>query len=279
MSSDGRTKAQAAIVQAGTGGAITVAASNSTQVIIDVNGYFVDSSNSSGLAFYPVTPKRLYDTRTNQTPLAAFQTRNFAIQSTAGIPANAQAYSLNFTVVPSSSVGFIIVWPTGQPVPATSTLNTFLNVTANAAIVGAGTGGSISVYSFGNTDLIIDITGYWAPPGSGGLSLYPVTPVRVYNSATTINGIVTTPAPNVSAGIPATAQSLLTVATVTPPSVFGYLTLWPAATSQPNVSTLNAIDGAVTSNLAIIGATQGSVGVFASNPTVLTLDAYGYFAP
>jgi len=72
---------------------------------------------------------------------------------------------------------------------------------------------------------------------------------------------------------------LLLNATVTPPASFGYLALWAAGTSQPNSSTLNAGDGAVTSNLAIVGATNGSINAFASNPTLLTLDAYGYFAP
>jgi hypothetical protein len=279
LSSDGRVKAQAAIVLAGTGGAITVAASNTTNVIIDVNGYFVPASNSAGLTFYPITPARLFDTR-NGSALAAGQVQTFAIQSMAGIPATAQAYSLNLTVVPTGTLGDIIAWPAGQAQPATSTLNTATNVTANAAIVGAGTSGSISVVSTGPTNLLIDINGYWAPPGTGGLSLYPVTPVRLYNSgATDVSGAVTLPAPASSTGIPATAQALLLDATVTPPAAFGHLILWPGATPMPNVSTLNANDGSVTSNTAVVGTTTGSINFFALNPTVLTLDAYGYFAP
>jgi hypothetical protein len=279
LSSDGRVKAQAAIVQAGTGGAITVAASNNTDVIVDVNGYFVAASNAAGLQFYPVTPTRLYDTR-NGTALTAGQTQNFAIQPAAGIPSTAQAYSLNLTVVPTSTLGDIIVWPTGQSQPNTSTLNTGTNVTANAAIVGAGTGGSISVSATNSTNLLIDINGYWAPAGSGGLSLYPVTPVRVYNSGTSvISGTVAIPAPSSSMGIPSIAQALLMDATITPPSTFGHLILWPAGTPQPNVSTLNANDGAVTSNTAIVGVTQRSIDIFAANSTLLTLDVYGYFAP
>ena len=47
------------------------------------------------------------------------------------------------------------------------------------AIVPAGSGGAISVYATGSTDVIIDVNGYFAPPGAGGLSLYTVTPCRV----------------------------------------------------------------------------------------------------
>jgi hypothetical protein len=57
------------------------------------------------------------------------------------------------------------------------------------------------------------------------------------------------------------------------------LTLWPQSQPQPLVSTLNAIDGAVTSNMAIVPTVNGSVSTFALNPTHLVLDISGFFAP
>ena len=67
--------------------------------------------------------------------------------------------------------------------PLVSTLNDLTGtIVANAAIVPAGTGGDISVYPSNDTDLIIDINGYFAPPGTGGLSLYPVAPCRVIDT-------------------------------------------------------------------------------------------------
>ena len=53
---------------------------------------------------------------------------------------------------------------------------------ANAAIVPAGTGGDITVFASNDTDLVIDINGYFAPAGPGGLSLYPVAPCRVIDT-------------------------------------------------------------------------------------------------
>jgi hypothetical protein len=278
LSSDGRIKAQAAIVQAGTGGSITVAASDATNVIIDVNGYFVAASNTAGLQFYPLTPTRLYDTRGTANTLTTGKTGTFAIQSPAGIPADAQAYSLNITALPKTSMGQLVVWPAGQSMPGTSTLNTSTDITANAAIVAAGTGGSISIDSpVGNTDVFIDINGYWAPAGSGGLSLYPTAPTRIYSSGTTdVNGLITVPAPS---GVPSTAQALLLNATVTPPGAMSYEEFWAAGTAQPNTSTLNAPDGASTSNTAIVGTSKQSFDMVVGDPTIATVDLYGYFAP
>jgi hypothetical protein len=80
-------------------------------------------------------------------------------------------------------------------------------------------------------------------------------------------------------GAPGTAQAYVLSATVVPPGVLTYLTLWPEGGIQPFVSTLNAFDGAIYSNMAIVPANNGSVSAFAPNPTHLILDLSGYFAP
>jgi hypothetical protein len=171
--------ANAAIVQAGTNGAVSVYADgDSTDVILDMNGYFTGSPPVSavGLTFVPITPCRLIDTRTSNGDFGgpALQngvTRNFTVPSgSCGIPANAAAYSFNVTAVPQnqSPVYYVTVFPTGTLTPSTqtaSTLNAFTGqVVANAALVAAGTGGAISVYvSGGPSDLILDINGYFVP--------------------------------------------------------------------------------------------------------------------
>jgi hypothetical protein len=66
---------------------------------------------------------------------------------------------------------------------------------------------------------------------------------------------------------------------VAPPGLLGYLTLWPAGSPQPLASTLNGLDGAVTSNMALVPTSNGSIDAFAANPTQLILDISGYFAP
>ena len=108
--------------------------------------------------------------------------------STCPIPSTAQAYSLNLSAVPypglGNPLGYLEVWPTDQmPANPVSTLNNLTGtVVANAAIVPAGTGGDITVYPSNDTDLVIDINGYFAPAGPGGLSLYPAAPCRVIDT-------------------------------------------------------------------------------------------------
>jgi hypothetical protein len=125
------------------------------------------------LTFIGMTPCRVVDTRAGSGFTGAFgfpslvggMGRTFPMQSstTCSIPATAQAYSLNITVVPPGLLGYISVWPTGQPQPLVSTLNDLTGtIVANAAIVPAGTSGSIDVYASNNTDIVIDINGYYA---------------------------------------------------------------------------------------------------------------------
>jgi hypothetical protein len=82
--------------------------------------------------------------------------------SVCGLPATAQAYSLNMTVQPSGPLGFLTTWPTGQVQPFVSTLNAPKGlVKANAALIPAGTSGSIDVFVLNTTHVIIDANGYF----------------------------------------------------------------------------------------------------------------------
>ena len=60
----------------------------------------------------------------------------------------------------------------------------------------------------------------------------------------------------------------------------GYLTLWPAGVDQPLASTLNALDGALTSNSVILraGTPNGAIRAFALQSTHMFLDIDGYFS-
>ncbi len=66
----GRIKANAAITAAGTNGGVSVFATDTTQLILDINGYFEPGGmSSSGLEFFPLTPCRVADTRSAAGPL------------------------------------------------------------------------------------------------------------------------------------------------------------------------------------------------------------------
>jgi hypothetical protein len=162
-------------------------------VVLDVNGYFVPATGANGLSFYPVTPCRIADPRNATGPfgapsISAGGTRTFLPdQSTCNLPPTAQAYSLNFTVVPKTSLSFLTVWPFGQNQPLVSTLNSPTGaIVANAAIVSAGTNFGINAYATDTTDVIVDVNGYFAPPGApGALSFYTVPPCRLLDTRLT----------------------------------------------------------------------------------------------
>ena len=293
-SPDGRIKANAALVSAGPGGAVSVYATDTTDVILDINGYFTPPASNT-YQFYTLTPCRVVDTRGTDGDLGgpylrAGHVRVFPVVESPCLQ-GATAYSLNVTVVPHPAgqpLGYLTVWAFGEPQPAVSTLNNpTATVVANAAIVFAGKYQYINVYATDNTDLIIDINGYFGTD-TGGLSLYPTAPCRVldtrnvgsgqpfqgvYNSPNGIDVLTSPCAP------PSSAQAYVFNATVVPSGPMPYLTVWPHSSDQPLVSTLNAYDGFITSNMAIVPTNDGSIDAYAAGLTHLVLDIFGYFAP
>ena len=296
---DGRIKANAAVVSAGASGAISVFATDATELILDINGYFIDpAANAQALAFYPITPCRFVDTRNANGSLggpaiAGGASRSFPVLgSNCGVAANAQAYSINATVVPSGPLGYLTLWPTGQAQPLVSTLNALSGaVVANAAIVPAGVNGSISAFVNNPSHLVLDINGYFAPPGAANAQrFFAVAPCRVLdtrNPTGEFGGPVlganqgrSYRLPLANCNLSGTAAAFSLNATVVPTTTLGYLTLWPTGTAQPLVSTLNAVGDAIVANAAIVPAgTAGGVSSFVTNETVLILDTNGFFAP
>lgn len=167
--------------------------------------------------------------------------------------------------------------------PLVSTLNAPTGtVTANAAIVPAGTGGEISVYVKDESDVVIDIDGYFAPSTSDtDLSLYTAAPCRLMDTRETtglFSGRISEDITASTCGVPMSAQVMVLNATVVPSQGLGFLTLWPGGQTQPLASTLNALDGLVTSNMAIVPTTSGIIDAYATDRTQLILDTSGYFA-
>ncbi len=294
VSRDGRIKSEPTIVPAGTNGAISVYARDTTNVVIDYSGYFAAPSQF-GFDFYPLIPCRLVDTRNPNGPLGGpplqgQQNRNFPLLESPCIPQglNPQAYSLNFAVIPTGALNYLTAWPAGEQQPLTYTLTDPTGtVLADAGIVTAGEGGMISVYPSDNTNLIIDINGYFAPAGSGGLTLHLLPqPCRAYTSQVSVlsmgfSGTITIPIgfPGNHCGLPGNEKGYVFNATVTPSGSLPYLVLWPHGQSEPVVANLEAYDGSVTSNMALVPTMDGFIDAYAAAKTNLALDIMSYWAP
>lgn len=124
-------------------------------------------------SFVGLTPCRIVDTRGHgfggaygPPALTAGVPRDFTLTGRCGIPANAQAVSLNIAVILPSGSGYLATFPKGGTVPLVSTINFSPGqVIANAAIVPLGANGAITVYTGGSgAGLLIDTNGYFVGP-------------------------------------------------------------------------------------------------------------------
>jgi hypothetical protein len=292
---DGRVVANAAIVPASSNGSIDIYATNDVDLIIDVNGYFAASPVTSGYDFVPLPPCRIADSRMaglaqpfGRPTLAASEQRNYPFPlSGCTPPADAVAYVTNITVVPQGFLGYLSVWPSGSERPVVSTLNSFNGLTtANAAIVKAGVSGAVSAYVTNPTELIIDTSGVFAPRAGQG-QFYPIAPCRAVDTRLPSSGAPslvggterTFSSIRTVCGVPSTAVAYSLNVTVVPLGPLDYLTVWPAGSPRPVVSTLNSPGGAILANAAIVPAgVGGAIATYASRDTDLIIDVNGYFA-
>jgi hypothetical protein len=168
----------------------------STDVTVDVNGYFSDStgSASAGSLFTPVTPARVIDTRTT-APIgpAGNLTVPITVNGIAGFGATAAV--LNITEADNTAGGFLTVSPTA-PAPVASDVNFVPGlIVANGDIAALSSAGSVNVFNHaGNTDAILDVAGYFTPAAStvvtGSVTFSPSTGA----AGSTVTGTVTNPA-------------------------------------------------------------------------------------
>src|SRR6202140_2575989 len=140
---------------------------------------------SAASHFITMVPCRILDTRDPNGPfggpiMSSGDTRSYNVPAgpCSGIPSNASAYSLNFSVTGTAAQGYLTAWPTGSTQPNAATMTWFAasQTLTTAAIVPAGTTSSISIFAGASTHIILDINGYFVEgvvtnlnPGTGML--------------------------------------------------------------------------------------------------------------
>ena len=130
----------------------------------------------AGMAFQPVAPCRLWDTRfpppTPPVPHGANTTRDFVVRGRCGVPATAQAVAINVTVTQATDLGNLRIYPTALPSPPTASLLNWAagETVANGGIVRLGSdaaGNHVRVQidmppqSTGTVHSLADVTGYF----------------------------------------------------------------------------------------------------------------------
>ncbi|MBS1787203.1 MAG: M36 family metallopeptidase [Acidobacteria bacterium] len=260
----------------------------------------------NGLQFYPLAvPVRLLDTRPMQSacttpnaPITGGSTLTQLTSGTCGIPASAQAVTGNITAVLPSGNGFLTVYPSDASQPLAANTNYIVgDILNNVFTVGLGAGdGSFKVFSSATTDVVIDITGYYAPPGTGGLYFHPLPkPIRLLETRPMQSGCTTPGTPLVGntdtlqqgtlmcdgVTIPSTAKALVGNATTVGPAANGFLTLYPAdAAMRPLAASGNYKSGQTLNSPFTVGLSpSGQFKIYTVATTDLVIDVLGYFSP
>ncbi|MBV8981295.1 MAG: PD40 domain-containing protein, partial [Acidimicrobiia bacterium] len=212
--------------------------------------------------FVPLSPARILDTRTTNSPIG--QNRSIDIQATGqgGVPAaGVTAVVVNLTATQPTAASYLTAYPAGIARPAASNLNFVAGETiANLVTVKVGTGGKFSVYNLaGLTHVVADVVG-WYSDGSvvPGDRYTPLSPARILDTRTTNAPLTQGQTRSVQVagqgGVPASGVSAVVVnVTETGATANGFFTVYPSdAPSRPNASNLNFVAGETIPNLAVV---------------------------
>ena len=251
---------------------------------------------------------RLLDTRpgtaacyTPGAPLGTGSTRTQPAAVTCeglSIPATARAIVGNATVVSPAAGGYITLYPTGAARPTVSNLNYVAGqVVPNAFTVGLGSGGAFDIFTPTGTHFIVDVAGYYAPPGQGGLYYHPLPfPVRLLDTrvgqpacdapgAPIQGGVPRTETARIACGgvsLPPDAQAIVGNATVVnqqPGAGDGHVTLYPSGVARPNVSNLNYVAGQIVPNAFTLSlGSDGAFNIYATTTLHFIVDVTGYYS-
>jgi uncharacterized protein (DUF1501 family) len=255
--------------------------------VVDVFGYF----SSGGDRFTPVSPARLFDTRTGEGirpgKLAQSSPVDVQVAGLAGVPASgATAVVINLTVTEPEADGWARVTPAGQAAASTSNVNFSPSLTVpNLTICKLGAGGKITLDTAGHgTHLIGDVFGYF---GAQGCRLRTVSPGRLLDTRDGTGAPRRQIGPGEGVrlvvagrgGVPVGASAVVLNVTATNVGEASHITVWPDGDTEPATSNLNVHGGQTVANLVICRLGASGALRFASPAATCDVlaDVLGYF--
>ena len=230
--------------------------------------------NTTGAQLYSSLVRQAVDAATHR--VAAGSVTRIAVPDAAGTA----AVALNLTTTSPRTTGFLTAFPCDSATPVVSNHNHARDqVVASAAIVPVSSSGEVCVYSFTDTNLIVDITGR-LPTGTGVVAAGPQRLADTRNTGANARqpaGVPLRVAIPAVAGVATTAAVALDVTAVGADGP-GFATVYPCDEAVPETSNVNYGTGAATPNLTIVrpGPT-GEVCVVASSDVHLLVDLFAAF--
>jgi adhesin/invasin len=244
-----------AIVGIGTGGDIDVYnAEGSTDVVIDLDGYFTAAGGTGSLFNALASPVRLADTR--PTAVAASGNLPVTVAGANGIPSTATAGVLNITDL-ANGPNYLTAYPAGQSVPTAADVNytsgDTSNIVGNASYATTGTGGVVDIFnSTSSANIVVDAFGYFAPPVTSGVTV-TASPATLNANGTSTSAITVT-VTHAGSAVSGDPVSLSTSASVAG-SCGTFTTANPATTNGSGVATFT-YKSSTTAGACTITATE-----------------------
>jgi PKD repeat protein len=287
---------------AGTIGVMPSVAGSPGQVhlILDVDGYFSEDTAPAPaaqgpLGYQAITPCRVVDTRTTNTPLVSGTVSSFTIQGTCGIPAGAVTAALNAASIAPSYGGFLTLYPSSPPgTPTDSNLNWLAGTTAIAngarpklAAATPDLSVMFSAPAGSTTHLVLDTMGYFK--AGAPYKYHPVAECRAVYTAGPGEGTPSLAAGTTrsfqiqgNCGVPLGAKAAFIKTSLHPLSATtaGLFLLFPFGGSPNGTSFLNWDAGeAWMSGGAIVAlsSTIPDISVATSGDADLIIKVFGYF--
>ena len=175
-------------------GSVDILSDSPSDIILDLAGVYVASESTEKEGrFQQLSPRRVLDTRNS----AGKPGRDAIVRvdlsgqvGAGGLAADAAAVSINLTAAQVSNDGYLTVYPFGEPIPKTSTLNVRRNQNrAIGAMVKLGSDAQgrpgFNVLVKNGSHILVDIDGFITGPSanrsSGGLFV-PLDPVRLMDT-------------------------------------------------------------------------------------------------
>ena len=256
-------------------------------------GSMQSATSASGGAYTALSPTRILDTRTNGETLGPGASLNLTV--TGGtVPSDATAVALNVTVTDTTAASYLSVYPSGGSRPVVSNLNWVAGETVpNLVIVPVGAGGQVTFYNHsGQTNVLVDLEGYFAPETSGSAagSYVPLVPARITDTragsgfpnagSTLVAGGSLNVQVTGAGGVPTTGvTAVLMNLTVTDTTASSFLTAYPTGGALPTASNLNWVAGQTVANRVVVPvSSSGQITLYNhAGQTDVIVDVDGYF--
>lgn len=261
-----------ALTGLGAGGSLAVSLSAPAHAIADLQGFFAPT----GAGFVPERPTRLLDTRGGLGVLRA----GVPVVIAGPQPPGTRALALSVTATDAAGAGYVTVFPCGEAVPGTSTVNFAAGQTAAAAALAKIDAHGVCAVASVDTHLVVDRLGEFTDVG--GLALQPVIPTRLLDSRlpggawsgrTGRDQSLRLPLTSLPAGTRAVAINL----TATEALDDGYASVFPCDPGWPGTSNLNFVSGQTVASAALVDIGAGALCLRSNARTHVVIDLTGVF--